>query len=166
MAEEKPKDEEAEPKKKAKKESSMVEGVKTAVAAVVAATLPATAESRNLVTYDPGNYVDGKQRYSGWQLMFMILVIVGAITTLFGIFKLVQRLWREMGYEVMIVRKTTMQATGVQAEMDESSWDEIIVVGRFETEVYHRGNCSALTIARTSKKLRRCLKCIDNPKDD
>ena len=64
MAEEKPKDEEAEPKKKAKKES-MVEGMKTAVAAVVAATLPATAESRNIVTYDPGNNVDGKQRYSG-----------------------------------------------------------------------------------------------------
>jgi hypothetical protein len=87
--------------------------------------------------------------------MFMFLVIVGAITTLFGIFKLVQRLWREMGYEVLIVRKTTMQATGFQAELEESSWDEIIVVGRFETEVYHRGNCSALTIVKEVPEMHR-----------
>ena len=129
---------ENEPKKA--KTEGIVAGAAQAVAAIVAVTLPTTADSKNIVTYDAGNYMDGKQRYSAWQSVFMALVVIGAITTLYGIFKLVQRLWREMGYEVLIVRKTIMHAASVQADVEESSWDEIIVVGRFETEVYHRGN--------------------------
>jgi hypothetical protein len=137
------------------------------IAAVIAATTPTIAESRDIVSYNAGgNYQNGKQKYIVSKLVFMAIVVIRAMTTLYGIFKLVQRVWREMSYEVLFVRKTTMQAKGVQAEVEESSWDKIIVVGRFETEVYHHGKCSALAISRLSKKLRRCLKCIGNPKDD